>query len=185
MAWFALRVKSRFERVVASAAQNKGFDQFLPMHQSRRRWSDRLKSIEEPLFPGYVFCRMNPQHRLPLLTIPGALHFVGIGKMPLPIDDQEIASIQAAVQSGQCIEPWAFVEAGQRVRLEDGPLAGAEGIFVGTSKQDRIIVSVTLLKRSIAVSIDRNWAVPLDASGRPLAVPLLDQKPLLSAVACD
>jgi transcription antitermination factor NusG len=170
--WFALRVKSRCEKVVATLAQNKGFEQFLPLYQSRRRWSDRLKSLELPLFPGYLFCRLDPQHRLPLLTIPGALHFVGIGKIPVPIEDTEIATIQQAVQSGLLTEPWPFLDVGQRVRLEDGPLAGLEGILVGTAKQQRIVVSVTLLKRSVAVVIERHWATPLDVSGRPLAIPV-------------
>src|SRR5215831_8282425 len=97
--WYALRVKSRCEKMVSTMAQNKGFQAFLPVYQSRRRWSDRVKSVEFPLFPGYVFCWLNPQNRLPLLTIPGALHFVGVGRAPAPIDDAEIAAIQSAVQS--------------------------------------------------------------------------------------
>src|SRR5690348_2961215 len=117
-AWFALRVKSRHEKLVGSAAQQKGFEEFVPLYQSRRRWSDRVKSVDLPLFPGYVFCRLDPQHRLPLLTIPGVLHMVGIGKAPMPIDESEIATIRAAVQSGLSVEPWDFLEAGQRVRLE-------------------------------------------------------------------
>lgn len=168
--WFALRVKSRCEKVVAMMAQNKGFEEFLPLYQSRRRWSDRLKSVELPLFPGYLFCRLDPQYRLPLLTIPGVLHFVGIGKIPVPIEDAEIAALQTAVRSGLLTEPWPFLEIGQRVRLDDGPLAGLEGILVGTSKQQRIVVSVTLLKRSVAVTIERHWATPLGSSGRPLAM---------------
>lgn len=168
--WFALRVKSRSEKVVATIARNKGFEEFLPLYQSRRRWSDRLKAVELPLFPGYVFCRLDPQHRLPLLTIPGVLHFVGIGKNPVAIEDMEIASIQTAVRSGLMTEPWCFLEAGQRVRLEDGPLAGLEGILVDTSKQERVVVSVTLLKRSVAVAIERQWAIPLNASAPPPAM---------------
>jgi transcription antitermination factor NusG len=170
--WFALRVKSRCEKVVAAMANNKGFEEFLPVYQSRRRWSDRLKSVEFPLFPGYVFCRLNPQRRMPLLTIPGVLHFVGIGKTPVPLEDAEVAAIQAAVRSGLSTEPWPFLEVGQRVRLEEGPLAGAEGIFVGTSKQDRLVVSVSLLRRSVAVNIERHWATPVDGNGRPLPVQL-------------
>ena len=171
--WFALRVKSRYEKVVATIARNKGFDEFLPLYQSRRRWSDRLKSIELPLFPGYLFCRLDPQYRLPLLTIPGVLHFVGIGKIPIPIEDTEIAAIQTAVRSGVLTEPWPYLEVGQRVRLEGGPLAGLEGILVGPSKRERIIVSVTLLKRSVAVAIERHWATPLDVSGRPVTMPVM------------
>jgi transcription antitermination factor NusG len=166
--WFALRVKSRCEKVVATMAAGKGYQEFVPVYVCRRRWSDRVKQVEFPLFPGYVFCRLNPEYRLPLLTIPGVLHFVGIGKTPVALDDAEIESIQAAVQAGLSTEPWPFIEAGQRVRLDEGPLAGMEGIFVGSSKQDRLVVSVTLLKRSVAVTIERHWATPLDSIGRPL-----------------
>jgi len=168
--WFALRVKSRCEKVVAVIAENKGFEEFLPLYQARRRWSDRLKSIELPLFPGYVFCRLDPQHRLPLLTIPGVLHFVGIGRIPIPIEDAQITAIQTAVRSGLLMEPWPFLEVGQQIRLEEGPLAGLGGILVAdTSKRQRVVVSVTLLKRSIAVAIERQWAKPMDVAGRSLA----------------
>ena len=166
--WFALRVKSRSEKVVATMAANKGFEEFLPVYQCRRRWSDRLKQVELPLFPGYVFCRLNPQCRLPLLTIPGVLYFVGLGKTPVPLEDAEIAAIQAAVRSDLSTEPWPYLETGDRIVLTEGPLTGVEGILIGAAKQDRLIVSVTLLKRSIAVTIDRNWAVPLDGNGLPL-----------------
>jgi transcription antitermination factor NusG len=175
--WFALRVKSRCEKVVATIAQNKGFEEFLPVYQSLRRWSDRMKSVELPLFPGYIFCRLDPQRRLPLLTIPGALHFVGIGKTPVAIEDTEILAIQSAVHSGLMIEPYPFIEIGQRVRLECGPLAGLEGVLVGTSKQHRIVVSVTLLRRSVAVAIDRHWATPLGGN-RNVSIQL---KPTLAA----
>jgi transcription antitermination factor NusG len=159
---------SHREHVVAAIAKNKGFEGYLPLSQSRRRWSDRSKFVALPLFPGYVFCRLNPQNRLFLLTTPGALHLVGVGKTPIPIEDSEIAAIQAAVQSGLMTEPWPFLEAGQKVRIEEGPLAGLEGILVRTEKQQRLIVSVSLLKQSVAVLIERRWATPLDGIGRPL-----------------
>jgi transcription antitermination factor NusG len=168
--WFALRVQSRCEKVVAAVARNKGFEEFLPLQQGHRRWSDRLKAIDLPLFPGYIFCRLDPQRRLPLLTIPGVLHFVGVGKIPSPIEDTEIAAIQKAVGSGNFTEPWPFLDVGHRVRLEDGPLAGLEGILVETPKRQHVVVSVTLLKRSIAVAIERHWAAPVDVSGRPAAI---------------
>jgi transcription antitermination factor NusG len=168
--WFALRVQSRCEKVVAAIARNKGFEEFLPLQQGRRRWSDRLKAIDLPMFPGYLFCRLDPQRRLPLLTIPGVLHFVGIGKNPIPIEDGEIEAIQAAVGSGILTEPWPFLEVGQRVRLEDGPLTGLEGILVETPKRRRVVVSVTLLKRSVAVAIERHWATPVDVSSAQPAI---------------
>ncbi len=178
--WFALRVKSRSEKIVSTIARNKGFEEFLPLYQSRRRWSDRFKSVDVPLFPGYVFCRLNPEFRLPLLTIPGVLSFVGIGKVPVPIDDAEIAAIQTAVGSGLLAEPYPFLEVGQRVRIAEGPLTGIEGLLVEVRKQQRLAVSVSLLKRSVAVEIDRHWVRPLDAGGREISVQI---RPALAASA--
>ena len=109
---------------------------------------------------------MNPERRLPLLTIPGALHFVGIREIPVPIDDVEIAAIQAVVRSGLFAEPWPFPKVGQRVRLEEGPLASLEGILVETSKGRGVVVSVTLLGRSVAVAVESHWIKPLDGDGR-------------------
>jgi len=164
--WFALRVKSRCEKLVGSIARNKGFEEFVPVYQSRSRWSDRTKSVEFPLFPGYVFCRMNLNHRLPLLTIPGVLHLVGIGKMPVAVDDREIAGIQAAVRSGLTIEPWSYLEVGQSVRVNHGPLAGLEGILVEVRKQHRLVVSVSLLQRSMGVEVEREWVSPVGAGAQ-------------------
>jgi len=162
--WFALRVKPRFEKTVANIARNKGYEEFLPLCRSRRRWSDRFQSLELPLFPGYLFCQLNPEFRLPLLTIPGALHFIGIGRTPTPIDDDEIAALQTAMRSGLWAEPWPFLDVGQRVRLEEGPLASLEGLLIEVRKKQRLIVSVTLLKRSVAVEIERDWVRPLDCN---------------------
>lgn len=177
--WFALRVKSRTEKVVSTIARNKGFEEFLPLYQSRRRWSDRFKSVEMPLFPGYVFCRFNPEFRLPLLTIPGVMGLVGVGKVPVAIEDAEIAAIQAAVGAGLMAEPYPFLELGQTVRLAEGPLAGLEGLLVEVRKQQRLVVSVSMLKRSVAIEIDRQWVRPLDAAGRELSVQI---KPAFAAI---
>lgn len=180
--WFALRVKSRYEKLAATMAHNKGFEEFLPLYQCRRRWSDRFKSVDLPLFPGYLFCRLNPEYRLPILTIPGVLHLVGLGRMPVPIDDAEVAAIQTAVRSGLGVEPWPFLDVGQRVRLEDGPLAGLEGILVERRKQHRIVVSVTLLKRSVGVEIEADWVRPLDGDRRSPLIRL--QRPVATTAAC-
>src|SRR6516225_1357830 len=106
--WFAIRVKSQRERSIAASIGTKGYEEFLPLYHCRRRWSDRMKSMELPLFPGYVFCRIDPLLRLPILTVPGVLHVVGIGRIPAPIDDSEMASIQYAVRSGLRVEPSAY-----------------------------------------------------------------------------
>src|SRR6266498_254568 len=144
--WFALRVKSNCEKMVATVVSHKGFEEFLPLYQVRPRWSDRINCVDLPLFPGYVFCRLDARLRLPILKIPGALQFVGIGKVPIPIEDAEIAALQQAARSGLPAEPWAYLEVGQLVRLEAGPLAGLEGMLTETRKQYRVVVSVSLLK---------------------------------------
>ena len=159
--WFAVHVKSRSEKAIASMAQNKGYRHFLPTYKARRRWSDRIQPVELPLFPGYLFCHLAGESRLPLLKTPGVLGFVGVGKMPLPIDDTEIAAIQATVESDLFAEPCPFMSFGQRVRLDEGPLAGLEGYYVEDRKQHRIVVSVTLLQRSVRVDIERDWVRPL------------------------
>jgi transcription antitermination factor NusG len=166
--WFALQVRSRYEHIVATHLDGRGYERFLPLYKSRRRWSDRFKEIEQPLFQGYVFCRLDPFNRLPVLTTPGVTSIVGAGKIPIPIDDAEITSIQVAVRSGLRIEPWQFLQIGQRVRMNYGPLCGLEGILVDVRGRHHLMLSVTLLQRSIAVQVDRDWVSPL-SSGSGLA----------------
>jgi transcription antitermination factor NusG len=168
--WFALRVRSRYEKLVSTLLRNKGYEEFLPLYWSRRRWSDRFQSVDLPLFPGYVFCRLDPQYRLPLLITPGVLHFVGVGRIPEPIDDGEIAAIQSTMRSGLRAQPWPFLKVGHRVRLEEGPLNGLEGILIEVRKQHRIVVSVTLLQRSVAVEIERQWVRPLDVARPSISI---------------
>lgn len=169
--WFALRVKSNCEKTVAAIVHNKGFEVFLPLYIVRNRWSDRVKTLEVPLFPGYVFCHIDAKVRLSVLTIPGALEFIGIAKIPSPIEDAEIANIRDAVRSGLPALPWEYMDAGQLVRVNEGSLAGCEGILIKTCNNYRIVVSVKLLKRSIAVEIDRNSVTALDLDRRPIAIP--------------
>jgi transcription antitermination factor NusG len=162
--WFAVQVKQRSEKMAAYIANNRGFETFLPLQTVRRRWSDRIKVVEIPLFPGYVFCYLDAARRLPLLTVPGVYGLVGVGKTPHPIEDREIANIQAVVNSGLWSEPCAFLESGQLVMLEEGPLAGLEGIYVESRSEHRIVVSVSLLKRSVSIEIERDWVRPLKSS---------------------
>ena len=98
--WFALRVRPNYEKPVSVALRGKGFEEFLPLFRSRRQWSDRVKVVDLPLFPGYLFCRLNLEERMPLLTTPGFLYIVGVGKNPEPVDESEILAIQSVVRSG-------------------------------------------------------------------------------------
>jgi transcription antitermination factor NusG len=159
--WFALQVRSRYESVAATFLHGKGYEWFLPTYWHRRQWSDRIKKIELPLFPGYLFCRFNPQDRLPILTIPGVISIVGIAKNPIPVDETEIASLRVLVKSGLPHEPWPYLQVGQRVRIEYGALCGLEGILLHFKGRHRITLSVTLLQRSVAVEIDSAWVTGL------------------------
>jgi transcription antitermination factor NusG len=165
--WFALQVKPRHEKVAAQALERKGFEQFLPVYRARRRWSDRVKEVHLPLFPGYAFCRFDPLNRLPVLTIPNVVHVVGFGKTPAPVADVEIASLQAIVKSGLPALPWPFLKIGQFVRIDSGPLIGVTGLLLEIKNGHRLVVSVTLLQRSVAVEIDHAWVTPVGPPPAP------------------
>jgi transcription antitermination factor NusG len=164
--WYALWVKSRYENTVASHLQARGFESLLPLYKCQRRWSDRFKEIELPLFPGYVFCQFNPLNRLPILSIPGVVQVVGVGRTPVPIDESEIAAIQAAVKSGLPSQPWPFLQVGHKVRIEYGPLCGLEGVLLDFRGRQRLVLSVTLLQRSVAVQVDGAWVRPMSRQHR-------------------
>ena len=164
--WFALRVKSNREKLVALALECKGYEQFLPLYRIQRRWSDRLKDVELPLFAGYVFCRLDPTLRLPVLTIPGVVSLVGTTQKPLPVADEEIAALQVIAGAGIPAEPWPFLRTGQRVRIERGALRDLEGLLVEVKNQFRLVVSVNLLQRSVSVEVDRDSIQPLNTRPR-------------------
>jgi len=170
--WFALQVRSRYENIVTAHLSGMGYESFLPLYKCRRRWSDRFKEIERPLFPGYVFCRLNPLDRLPILITPGVFLIVGLGKTPVPIDEAEIAAIQSAVKSGLPSQPWPFVQIGQRVRIEHGPLCGLEGGLLDFRGRHRLVLSVTRLQRSIAVQVEDAWVTPIPQRSRAYTVPI-------------
>lgn len=159
--WFALRVRSNFERMAYQGLRGRGFDPYLPMYRQRRQLSDRIKEGEYPLFPGYVFCRMDPQNRLPVLMTPGVVHVVGLGKIPTPIPEAEIGAVQALLQSGLPANPWPYLHAGQPILIASGPLAGTEGILVECKNTYRLVVSVHLLQRSVSAEVDAAWVRPL------------------------
>lgn len=159
--WFALHVRNRYEATVTAHLTAKGYEWFLPLEKSRRRWSDRFKEVEQPLFPGYVFCRFDPFSRLPILITPGVIGVVGAAKTPIAIEDSEIANLRTIVESGSPRQPWPFLQVGERARIEAGPLNGLEGILLGFKGSQRLILSVTLLQRSVAVEIDSELASPV------------------------
>jgi transcription antitermination factor NusG len=167
--WFAVRVKSNYEKSVSATLRGKGFEEFAPMYSVERRWSDRVKTIDVPLFPGYLFCRLDLNKRQPLLTTPGFLYLVGKGRTPEPVDESEILAIQAVMRSGLPALPWPALVVGQRVSLERGPLRGVEGVVAKVADQDRIYLNATLLHRSIFVEVRPEWVRPVGNSSPVLA----------------
>jgi len=155
--WFAVRVRSHFERVAAAHLRDRGYEPFLPSYKAERRWSDRIKIVDQFLFPGYVFSRIDPLDRLPIITVPGVIGLAGFGKTPSPVPDHEIAHIRTMVESGLAVSPWPFLQVGQRVLIERGPLAGVEGILAEVKGRFRLVVSISLLQRSVSAEVDRNW----------------------------
>src|SRR5271168_171939 len=152
--WFALQVRTRYEAGVADQLSRQGYDRFLPRYKLRKRWSDRIKEADAALFPGYLFCRFDPHDRLPILKTPGVIQIVGFSNGPAVVDESEIRSIQSVVAAGVPHQPWPFLGSGDRVRIESGPLLGLEGILTEVRRSHRLVLSVTLLQRSLAVEID-------------------------------
>lgn len=155
--WFALRVHTRKEAFVAAQLESQGVECFLPLYKNMRKWSDRVKELQQPLFPSYLFSRFNYQDRRPVIMTPGVLQVVGNGRTALPIPDEEISAIQSAVTSGLDHQPWPYVEVGERVRVVYGSLSGLEGILVSFKGSNRVVLSVSLLRRSVAVEMEAAW----------------------------
>jgi transcription antitermination factor NusG len=169
--WFALRVRSNYEHVTALHLRDRGFEEFSPTYKTERQWSDRKKQIDLPLFPGYVFCRLNPEDRLPVLTVPGTVGLVGFGKGPAAVPDHEIESVRRMIGAGLLVAPWPFLEVGQTVLIERGPLTGVEGTIQEVKKTFRLVVSIPMLQRSVSAEIDRTWIRPLSSSRQVQRVP--------------
>jgi transcription antitermination factor NusG len=160
--WFAILARTSREKTASLLLENAGYECFLPTSRYMRRWSDRTKEIEVPLFPGYFFCRMNPHNRLPVLVTPGVIQIVGVGKTPIPVKEEEIAAIQRVGKSGLPTMPWPYLEIGHLVRIEEGALRGLTGIVLKIKSGVKLVLSISLLQRSVAVEIDRRWISDLE-----------------------
>jgi len=155
MKWYALAVKPRHEKSVHRMLEMKAQETFLPLYRNSHRYARREKVFHLPWFPGYVFCKFNLATCRPVITTPGVIRVLGAGGEATPIDDSEIASMQLAVKARTPVEPWPFLKAGERIRIAEGALAGVEGILIQVKQEPRIILSVSLLQRSVLLEIDR------------------------------
>jgi transcription antitermination factor NusG len=155
--WYALRVRSNFEQKSADLLSGNGFEHFSPSYRCRSLWSDRKKWVDRPLFPGYVFCRFELRNKLAVLQTPGVVQVVGFGGRLVPVDDREIESLRILLRSPRPVFPRAFLSAGQKILIQRGPLTGLEGVIEEVEKNCRIVVSVSLLQRSVSAEIDAEW----------------------------
>ncbi len=154
-AWFALQTRARAEKKVTTQLQGKGVETFLPVIREVHRWSDRRRLVHLPLFPGYVFVHINqsPKLRLSILSTFGVCGFVGVRGMGLPIPDKQILDVRTVVASPVPFAPYPFLRSGRRVRLRGGCLDGVEGTLVSTNSDQSVVVSIELVKRSLAVRV--------------------------------
>jgi transcription antitermination factor NusG len=158
MAWFALQIRHSHDLIVPTLLTAKGYEILAPVYRSRRRWSDRFKEIDTPLFPGYVFCRFDPASHstVPVVTTPGVLKILGFGGKPEPLDAREIESVRLAAQYGLSPRPCQYLPIGSKIRIVRGPLFGAQGILRRIKNKELLVISVTMLQRSISVEIERS-----------------------------
>jgi transcription elongation factor/antiterminator RfaH len=166
--WYALLVRSRRENQVFNQLLGQGYECFLPVYKSERRWSDRMKEVQQPLFPGYLFCRFDIHNRGPVLMAPGVHQIVGIGRTPVSVAEAEIESIRQVLASGLPSQPWLYLEVGQRVRVNHGSLENIEGILVSFKGGHRVVLSVSLLQRSVAMEVDLSWVTAVSEAKKPL-----------------
>jgi transcription antitermination factor NusG len=163
--WYALYTAPRHEKRVADQIGQQGISCFLPLYRSVRRWKDRRKELAMVLFPGYVFVQMPLQVRLRVLQLPGAVRLVTFNGQPAVLPAEEVESLRTRLSGSGNIEPHPYLNVGQRVRVRSGPLQGLEGIIVRTKDRCRIVLSIHLIMRSVAVEVDE---CDLEFIARPL-----------------
>lgn len=175
--WWALYTRHQHEKVVAEMLTAKGFEVFLPVYDSIRRWKDRRKVLSLPLFPCYVFVRGGLDRRLQVVSTPGVHMLLTRGEQIASIPEEEIGSIRRAVEGSFRVEPHPFLKVGERVRVTRGSLAGVEGILVRKKNLYRLVLSVDMLAQSVGVEVDASDVEPVQAelngkSALSMALPL-------------
>lgn len=157
--WFALQTRPKNERKVESLLRQKGYECFTPTYRLKRKWSDRIVKIDFPLFPGYVFCRFNASAFGKVISTQGVTRIVGFGRAPAEVAKEEIETLQFLARSKILLEPWKYLPSGTMVLVETGPLAGVQGIIsVGENKM-QLVISVTLLQRSVAIQLGEDTVI--------------------------
>jgi transcription antitermination factor NusG len=159
--WHAIYTCARHEKRVSQQLERKAIDHFLPLYETVHRWKDRRVRVQLPLFPGYLFVRISPAERLKVLEVPSVVRMVGFHGTPAILPDEEIVSLRNSLEGNLRIEPHPYLKVGRRVRVARGPLAGREGILVRKKDCLRLVISIDLIMRSMAVEVDSADVEPL------------------------
>jgi transcription antitermination factor NusG len=161
--WYAIATKPRHEKVVNERLQSASIESFLPVLKAISRWKDRRVAIERPIFPGYVFTRIDVLERTKVYTVPGIVRIVSFNGKPAPVDDSEIEGVRMCLSRGRSPAPYPFPALGDQVRVVSGALQGLRGVVVRNKSQYRIVVSIHLIHQSVSVEIDAKLLEPDDA----------------------
>jgi transcription antitermination factor NusG len=152
--WFALQVVPQHEKKVSMLLEYGGYSHYFPIRRVRRRWSDRIKLLEQPLFPGYVFCRSQQSLMEVVRSTPSIIRIVCFAGKPHPVSDEEIEALRCLTALGRKIDPHPYLGVGQKVQVVSGPMAGVSGIIVQFKKRNRLVISVDVIMKSVSVEID-------------------------------
>jgi len=152
--WVTVYTCANHEKTVAKSLDARCVEHFLPVYTSVARWKDRRVKIDLPLFPGYMFVRLEVGERLRVLEVPGVVRLVGFNGQPHPVPDAEIECLRKGIQNALQFVPHPYLSVGSRVRVKRGPLEGSEGILVRKKNGYRVVLSLHLIARSAAVEID-------------------------------
>lgn len=164
-AWYVVHTRHQHEKVVAEILTNRGLEVFLPLYSALHRWADRTKRVSLPLFPCYVFLRGGLADRLEIVKTPGVHGIVTTAGRPGVVPEHEIMGIRLAVENFLEVEPYPYLNVGDRVRIKSGPLSGIEGILIRKPDHLKIVLSVEMLGRSVAVEVDGAIVEPAGGSG--------------------
>jgi transcription antitermination factor NusG len=160
--WYAAYTCAQHEKRVEAELRARAVESFLPLYSSVRRWKDRRVTLELPLFPGYVFLRLALRERLRALQIPSVVRLVGFNGSPTALPDEEIETLRFGLGQGLRAQPHPFLKVGRRVHIIHGPFAGLEGILNKKKSNLRVIVSLELIQRSVAVDVDVADVLPIN-----------------------
>jgi len=161
MRWFAVYTSSRHEKSAANHFADRKIETFLPLYRKTYRWPKRSAvTLELPLFPNYLFVHISLERRIAVLSVPGVLAIVGRGPAPAALPDEEIESLRDGLAL-KAFEPYPYLVAGERVRIRSGVMEGMEGILVRRKNDLRVILTLQLIQRSVAVEVDCEEVEPV------------------------